>query len=507
MNTQIDLTGGARPPVTASTKALYSVGSIAFGIKDNAFAQFLLVFYSQVLGVPAGAVGAALMIAMIVDAVVDPVIGHISDHWRSKLGRRHPFMYFAAIPVAVTFYFLWNPPQWASGWLLYYLIALAILVRGLVSTFEIPNSALLPEFTSNYDERTSFAAYRYYFGWMGSIVMQALIWLVFFSYEGAQLQRGGYENYGRVGAIFMLIAMLVSAVGTHRFIPTFKQAPPRRKTSLSQTAREIWGTVSNRSLVMVLVSAMCTAGASSISVALSVYFMTFYWGFRRAQIISFVVGAFIAASLASFLAPKIAQRYGKRNTAFAMFAINTVIIITPFLLRSAGLFPKNGTTLLFGVMFVFGLCEVLVRSIGMIATISMVADCVEDSQVRTGRRSEGLVFSAMPFVQKFSSGIGAFVAGRILVFVAFPVGARVDQVQPETLFRLAMTFIAVIAIIKIIGLIFVSKYKITRESHVANVAKLEGAGAAEPVEAANAHPAKAVDHMMEPGKAAPEAAQ
>jgi Na+/melibiose symporter-like transporter len=473
VNASADAAGRARPMATTSTKALYSFGSIAFGIKDNAFAQFLLVFYSQVLGVPAGDVGAALMIAMMVDAICDPIIGHVSDHWRSRLGRRHPFMYFAAIPVAITFYLLWNPPHWAGNALFYYLIAFAILVRASVSLYEIPSSALLPEFTRNYDERTSFAAYRYYFGWLGSIGMQALIWLVFFRYEGAQLQRAGYEHYGLVGAIFMLIAILVSAAGTHRHIPSFAPPPPPRKTSLRETFREMWATLSNRSLVMLLLASTCTAGASSISVALSVYFMTFFWEFTRAQIISFVIGSFLAASLASLFAPKIARRYGKRNTAFGMFAINTVVIVTPFLLRGADLFPRNGTALLFGTMFVFGLCEVLVRSMGMISTISMVADCVEDSQVRTGRRSEGLVFSAMPFIQKFSSGIGAFIAGQILVFAAFPVGIRVDEVDRETLFKLAFTFVSVIAFIKIVGLVFVWQYKITRESHAANLARLD----------------------------------
>ena len=478
MNTQADTARTARPVVSASSKAFYSCGSIAFGIKDNAFAQFLLVFYSQVLGVPAGAVGTALMIAMVVDAVLDPVIGHVSDHWRSRLGRRHPFMYFAAIPVAVTFYLLWNPPQWTADSLFYYLMALAILVRACVSLYEIPSSALLPEFTTNYDERTSFAAYRYYFGWMGSIVMQALIWLVLFSYEGAQLQRAGYEQYGLVGASFMLVAILVSSAGTHRFIPHFKPGPPTRKFSLRQTASEVWGTLTNRSLLMVLLSAMCTFGASALSVALSVYFMTFFWGFTRPQIISFVVASFFAASLASFLAPQVALRYGKRNTAFVMFALNTLIIVTPFLLRSVELFPRNGSTLLFGLMLAFGGCEVLVRSIGMIGTMSMVADCVEDSQVRTGRRAEGLVFSAMPFMQKFSSGIGSFLAGQVLVFVAFPAGAKVGEVSSETLFKFAITFVVVIAFIKLVGLFFVARYRITRESHAATVAQLEGANPA-----------------------------
>ena len=97
-----------------STKLFYGLGSVAFGVKDNGFAFFLLLYYNQVLGLPEALVGLGILIALMVDAVVDPVIGYLSDHLRSRWGRRHPFMYAAAIPVGVSYYLLWSPPAQLS---------------------------------------------------------------------------------------------------------------------------------------------------------------------------------------------------------------------------------------------------------------------------------------------------------------------------------------------------------------------------------------------------------
>src|SRR3990167_7013782 len=83
---------GERPRIGLATQALYGFGSIAFGIKDNGFRVFLLLFYNQVVGLPAGLVSAAVMTAMLIDCLIDPVIGHVSDNFKSKWGRRHPFM-------------------------------------------------------------------------------------------------------------------------------------------------------------------------------------------------------------------------------------------------------------------------------------------------------------------------------------------------------------------------------------------------------------------------------
>src|SRR5215510_2669380 len=178
------------------TKVLYGFGSIAFGVKDQGFAYFLLFFYNQVIGLPALMVTSAIAIALAFDAVVDVLIGEFSDNLRTRWGRRHPLMYVSAIPVAVTYWFLWNPPLWSRDALFWYLVAIAVLVRSLISLYEVPSAALLAELTHDYDERTAMFGYRFFFGWTGGLSMTMLGFGVFFHgsarYPQGQLDPSNY---------------------------------------------------------------------------------------------------------------------------------------------------------------------------------------------------------------------------------------------------------------------------------------------------------------------------
>ena len=126
------------------------------------------MFYTQVVGVPAPMVGLALTLALVLDAVLDPIVGYWSDNFHSKWGRRHPFMYASAIPVAVSFFLLWTPPKgWDHQALFWYLLTFAILTRDALTFFETPNAALGPELTKDYDERSALQSWRSFFGWVG----------------------------------------------------------------------------------------------------------------------------------------------------------------------------------------------------------------------------------------------------------------------------------------------------------------------------------------------------
>src|SRR5438128_12311031 len=81
---------------TLRAKLFYGSGSIAYGVKDFGFGTLLLLYYNQVVGLPAAEVSFAIFLVLCIDAVVDPMIGQISDNLRTRLGRRHPFMYASA---------------------------------------------------------------------------------------------------------------------------------------------------------------------------------------------------------------------------------------------------------------------------------------------------------------------------------------------------------------------------------------------------------------------------
>src|SRR5687768_18415705 len=93
-----------------STRLTYGLGAAANGIKNTAFSTYLLLYFNQVIGVPAAIVSTALALTLILDAIADPIIGRVSDVTRSRWGRRHPFIYAAAVPTALFFALVWFVP-------------------------------------------------------------------------------------------------------------------------------------------------------------------------------------------------------------------------------------------------------------------------------------------------------------------------------------------------------------------------------------------------------------
>ena len=147
--------------ISVPTKLLFGTGQVAESIKSNSLEFFLLFYYVQVLHLDPVLAGVALLLALVMDGITDPIIGAISDRFHSNLGRRHPFMYAAALPAAIAYYCVWNPPSGLEGDVLFpYIVTIAILVRTLVTVYEIPSSSLVAEMSDDYDERTSMLSYR-----------------------------------------------------------------------------------------------------------------------------------------------------------------------------------------------------------------------------------------------------------------------------------------------------------------------------------------------------------
>tara|TARA_B100001996_G_scaffold347956_1_gene305824 strand:- start:989 stop:1369 length:381 start_codon:yes stop_codon:yes gene_type:complete len=96
--------------VTNNTLHLYSLGSTAVGVKNILFGSWLLVYFNQILGLEPLLASYALAIALVFDAISDPLVGAWSDRFKSRWGRRHPFVYLAIIPFGLSAYYLYSVP-------------------------------------------------------------------------------------------------------------------------------------------------------------------------------------------------------------------------------------------------------------------------------------------------------------------------------------------------------------------------------------------------------------
>ena len=468
-----------------STKLFYGFGSVAFGVKDNGFSTLLLLFYNQVVGLPSQLVGAAIMIALVVDAFLDPIVGQLSDNLRSRWGRRHPFMYASALPVALSYLLLWNPPHWSNGALFLYLVIVAIVVRTFITFYEIPSSALVAELSDDYDERTVFFAWRFFFGWAGGLSIAILAYRVLLvpdsTHPVGQLNPAGYASYGLVAAIIMFAAILISAAGTHRHIPQFHVPPPRR-ISVGTMIAEMFATLANRSFLMLMTAGLFFYAATGVVFALNVYFQTYLWGLSAKEISIFTLLGFAAAALAFGFALPLSKRYGKKYSAIALFVLALAIGAAPLALRLVNLFPENDARLLLPLLLGFATLSLTLSIASTILLASMLTDVVEDNVLRTGRRAEGLFFAASSFMQKTSSAAGVFLSGLMLWLAGFPAAAQPGHVDMDIVRNLAFVYLAILVLLYGIAMVFVGYYRITRESHEENLKKLAGeAGRAESV--------------------------
>jgi glycoside/pentoside/hexuronide:cation symporter, GPH family len=469
-------TGLLARKLPVSTKLAYGFGSIAYGIKDNGFSTFLLLFYNQVIGLRADMVGLAIMAALIFDAFVDPVVGHFSDHLRTRWGRRHPFMYAAALPVGILYWLLWNPPTGSDWHVLGWLFAIAVLVRTAISCYEVPSSALAPELTADYNERTAVLGYRYVFGWIGGMVMLLLTFGLFLAptaqYPIGQLNPEGYASYAIVASIVMTLAILISALGTHREIQYLPKAPVER-LGLTQTLAGIVSTLRNRAFLVLLLAGVFSFTAQGLNFALSVYLNTYFWEFPATSLALFTFGVIGAVMIAFAVATRASKTWGKRKTSVIVFTLYPFISAMPYALRYIGYFPENGSFWLMPALLVSTIIATSLGVCGAILGASMMSDVVEDSQVTTGKRSEGLFFAGSFFMQKCVSGLGLFLSGAILAFVGFPANASPETVTPEILWNLALIFKAALIILSLMSAFIISYFPLGGEKdHEERLARL-----------------------------------
>ncbi len=467
-----------QPKVGWRISTIYGFGAIASGAKSVPITTLLMLYYNQVVGVSALAVSAVLTLSLILDAIFDPLIGQISDTYRSGWGRRLPFMYASMIPVTVLFILLWIPPLGWSEWELTLYLALCLIgVRFFDTFFELPHTALIPELTSDYNERTKLFTVRYLFEAITGTAISMLAYNVFMKEKpdgsGGLLSPDGYTSYAWFCGALIFFAMLACTAGLHRRIAQPTVLPPRR-LSVRAHVLEMAATLKSRSFAVLAGSAVFISIGSGLGSALSIYWLMFYYRFTQAEMslmtIPVMLGMFLTVS-----APAIGRRFGKRNAALILLWIHAVSVSVPLLAMLLGLVPQSSTVLA-SLVAAQAMLGAAAMTMVLITLASMISDLVEEAQARTGRRSEGLLLAANSFVRKATQGFGTLAAGLILTLVAFPDGAERGRVPLVTMTHMAWIYLVVqLALISLTTLILL-QHRSDKSTHEANLRRVRESG-------------------------------
>jgi GPH family glycoside/pentoside/hexuronide:cation symporter len=159
----------------------------------------------------------------------------------------------------------------------------------------------------------------------------------------------------------------------------------------------------------------------------------------------------------------------KKRGAIVSSLIVLVLAPSPIVLRLCGWFVSNASPALMPILLILTLVLGTMTVVSGALTTSMLADTVEENEIRTSQRTEGLYFAAAFFVQKCVSGLGIFLAGLVLAWIKFPENARPGMVAPQVLRNLALTYVPLIVVMLGTAIFCITFYQIGRAAHNANL--------------------------------------
>lgn len=453
----------------------YGLGAMAEGAKDTLFSVFLLFYYHSVLGLDPALAGLALFLALCLDAVSDPLLGALSDRWRSRWGRRHPFMALSVFPVVVAFLALVQvPPGLGQTGLFCWLLGFSILARQGMTLFAVPGNAMLPELCQGYDERTEVAGLRFLFGWLAGLGLAIVGYVVYFQTPpGApdgRLNPQAWPPFVGFAAGLAACGILISTLGTYR---SWHRRAVYGSTTLSWAAlwADLRAVIALDAFRPLLWSALCSAAAWGYINATSLYVNTWFWGLSSRALGGLTLSMVIAVILAAAAAPGLSAASDKRQLALALSQFALVFGPLAVALKLLGWFPAEGSREAFILLFMHTLILFTALISISILIASMLADLADWSERQHGQRHEGVFAAVMAFVIKATSGLGALLAGLVLGLVgvdpAAALGVPVKQGAPSASSQaLAFALGLGMTLLFTLSVVFLARYPLRRQDFI-----------------------------------------
>ena len=522
-----------REKLNFTTKLAYGSGDMGPAITANVLAFFLLYFFTNVAGLPAGLAGSILAIGKIGDAINDPIAGILSDRTRTKWGRRIPWMLFGAIPFGIFFFLQWLVPNFSedpgvNNWCLFaYYILIATLFNLAYTAVNLPYTALTPELTQDYNERTSLNSFRFAFSIGGSILSLVLAQIIFAAYP---------EDPQKQYLVLGLVCTLISIVAL--FWCTFRIQERGGSPILQKPGKKILGFIlcalGAAGIAFGIAQIINSTGISVIGIVCVLFGLQFI-GFGLTLIFAkdeahlsspeaiatknnlndvpsiplreqlrvafankaflYVIGIYLCSWMgvqltASILIYYVVSWMRMDEAAFPTVAIavqGTALIMLFFwkfvsdklgkkvvyylgmslwIVAQAALFliqPGQTTFLYLGAI-----AAGFGVSVAYLIPWSMIPDVIELDELNTGQRREGIFYSFMVLLQKIGLALAIFLVGQALEFSGFVarIPGEAIPIQPDSaLFAIRIAIAPLPTLFLIVGLVLTYFYPITKEVH------------------------------------------
>ena len=432
----------------------YGIGDIYGGGSFFIISTLFLFFLAQVVGLHPIQAGLVIAVGKIWDAVSDPLMGYISDHMKTGLGRRRVFFVIGFIPVTISFALLWVqvtflPEQFLFIW---YLFAY-ILFSTVFTMMMVPYSALNAEMSSDYKVRTRLSGARMIFSQCSALIAGVVPKLIIDSFPGTQ----GYTIMGIIFGIFYALPWLFVFWGTWEL----PYQLPKHKESFRQFYGKFLSILRNRSFRIHIGMYISAYTAMDIMMAIFIFYITYYMG--KQQYFSLFLGTLVLTQIAFLpIYVKLCNLIGKGRAymiGLSIWGLGLILLYT--------LTPATPLGMIFPVVIVVGIG----LSAGVMIPWAMLPTVTDVDELITTERRAGIYAGMMTLLRKGVQALTLLLVGVVLSTIGFAAGADIQS--PSTLQSLRLFFIIAPLFFIILGVLAAYRFRITPETHRMMMAEIE----------------------------------
>jgi glycoside/pentoside/hexuronide:cation symporter, GPH family len=459
----------ASEKLSLSTKLAYGAGDMGSGITVTILTFSLMVFFTNVAGLDPKQAGSILAIGKVWDAINDPIVGVLSDRTRSRWGRRHSWMIFGSIPFGIFFFLQWIVPHFSDDraanqtGLFWYYVIISILFNSAFTAVNLPYTALTPEMTQDYNERTSLNSFRFAFS-IGGSILALILGLVI-----SQLVTDSAQQYLLLGAV----CGLLSIFPLYWCIWGTQERYTSEPEDMIPFAEQLKIVFSNRPFLFVIGIYLCSWLAFQLTAAILPYFVVDWIGMKSYFAVALMVQGVAIVML--FVWSAVSKKQGKRAVYF--------MGMTLWILAQAGLFfLKPGQV---GELFLLASLAGAGVATAYLVPWSMLPDVIELDELQTGQRREGIFYAFMVLLQKIGLAFALFLVGQMLGGAGFieAIPGQPLPTQPDSALQAIRWAIGPLPTIALLGgLVLTYFYPLTREIHAEILLKLNARKAGQAIE-------------------------
>ena len=442
--------------IKLTEKIGYGFGDMASSMFWKLFGAYLMIFYTDVFGLPAAVVGTMFLITRIWDSAFDPIVGVVADRTHSRWGKFRPYLLWLAVPFGIIGILTFVTPDWSpTGKLIYAYVTYSLMMM-IYSAINVPYASLLGVMSPNPKERNTLSTYRMTFAYIGSYIALLLFMPLVNFFSGNSKELADQQTGWTMAVVVIAILCIVLFFGC--FAWTKERVKPIKETQnpLKEDLKDLF---KNKPWWILLGAGVAALVFNSIRDGATVYYFKYFVVEEDYATVSFFGMSFVLSGLYLALgqaaniigviaAAPVSNRIGKRNTYMWAMIIATVLSVIFYW------FDKEDLIWMFVFQALISVCA------GSIFPLlwSMYADCADYSELKTGNRATGLIFSSSSMSQKFGWAIGTAVTGWLLGFFGFQANA-VQSEEAISGIKMFLSFLPAIG--TILSVVFISMYPLT----------------------------------------------